>query len=297
MRKSSAIKWEESPKVLTILDFYQIRFFEKYFLGEYIRDNYLTDTINGLNNFLKSLTRQELEIFLSLKGGFGRSYITDKLFIEILNYCLIRTNLEIQRLILFAIIFIIERHELSREKLIENSKNIEKIANTESILNGLALQILKILDADYNPPVIKQYIVKPNQKYEFYKNFREIIKNASNYIYFVDNYANHMIFDYIYTSCDMSKISEIKIISLKNIDDLKLAKQTFEAQYSGIDIEIKKSDEYHDRYLFFDNEQWFLGPSIKDGGKKACSIVQLKDKEGNDALNIFNQIWEKATIV
>jgi len=300
MRKSNAIKWEEFQADLNLLDEITVQKFEKVFIAEYIESTSsyaLRDGSIGLNDFLKSLTRQELNIFLKLKGNFGKSYIEDKTFIEVLNHCLANTNPNNQRPILFAIDFIIDRHLKSRDWLIENSQIIEKIASSELEIKSLAISILKKLDSDYTPPVNKQYMIKPNQKFEFYKQFREIIKNAKGYIHIIDNYANHVVFDYIDAYCDLSIINRIKIITINNLGDLRLAKSNFESQYPRVLVEIKKSidsNKSHDRYLLFDGEQWFLGPSIKDGGKGACTIVQLKDQAAQGAIDNFNAIWNTA---
>jgi len=298
MRKSHAIKWEEFPYEFRLLDDFQIPIFEKYFLGKFTRDgNTMTDTILGLNDFLRSLTKQELDIFLNLKGNYGREYINDKTFIEILNYCLPRTNANIQRPLIIAMNFIIDRHEPSRDKLMTSTESLERIANTESKNKTIAINILSGLNENYTPPVNRQYIFKPNETYTFFKEFREIIKNAKNYIYYIDNYANHLVLDYIIEYCDLSKIREIKILTLQNIDDLNLSKLNFDHQYTHINLEIKSTKKYHDRYLFFENEQWFLGPSIKDGGRKVCSIVQLKEESAHKAVETFNQIWSEAVTI
>ncbi len=237
MRKSNAIKWEEYPDAIRLLDDYQVPIFEKYFLGEYMRDNpTITDTVGGLNDFLRSLTSQELDIFLNLNGNYGKEYIIDKTFIEILNHCILRTNVLIQRPLLDAIEFIINRHMPSRERLLLNTKSLERIANTESRMKGYAINILTTLNNSYSPPVSKQYIFKPNEQYNFFSTIREIIKSANRYIYYVDNFANHVIIDIISEYCDLNLIREVKILTRTNQKDLRLSKQAFEKQYTSVSL-------------------------------------------------------------
>ena len=295
MRRSNAIKWEETKDVLQVLDEHLLPVFESFFFGEYIRSGYnVPDSVAGLNDFLKSLTSQELDIFLNLKGNFGRDYIQDKTFIEILNYCVLRTNPLIQRPLLFAMRFIITRHEPSRNRLLNDVDTLKKIAITESDLKGFAIDILNSLGEDFSPQTAKQIVVKPNAEYDFYQTFREIIGSAKNYIHYIDNYANHVIIDYITRYCDMPNINEIKILTHHYIKDLRMVKQVFDKQYAHINLEIRSTDKYHDRYLFFHNEQWSLGTSIKDGGAKATTIIQLKDQAALDAISIFKSTWDSA---
>ena len=173
--------------------------------------------------------------------------------------------------------FIITRHEPSRNRLLEDLSTLEKITNTESKLKGFAMRILNNLGKDYSPPISKQYVFKPKAEYNFYQTFREIIGTAKNYITLY---------------CNMSNINEIRILTHFNLKDLRIVKNVFDKQYSHINLEIRSTDKYHDRYLFFDNEQWVLGPSVKDGGTKATTIVQLKNNAATDAISVFNGIWD-----
>jgi len=80
------IKWDKYPEYKTLIpDFLKERF-ETYIIGEYIREEYLTQDLIGLNNFLQELTKQELDIFLNLKGEATKEYSKDKTFTEILLY-------------------------------------------------------------------------------------------------------------------------------------------------------------------------------------------------------------------
>lgn len=56
-------------------------------------------------------------------------------------------------------------------------------------------------------------------------------------------------------------------------------------------MKIKKSKRTHDRFLIIDNEMWGLGPSLKDGGKGACFISQLKGAAAIKLEKIFDDEW------
>ena len=294
---SHAIKWENNMKEKDLLSTKMQQTFQKYFLGEYVRDSYLTDELIHINGFLKTLSKQELDIFLLLKGNFGRPYIDGKVFIEILLYCVDETGPVAKRPILCAINYIISKHLPSKEIVIQNIRIIEKIANCDnSNINGIARSIIQSVGHFDSPPIKPQYIFKKDEQYAFYTQFREIIKRAKNTIKFWDNYADHMFFDYILNYVDINTINEIQVLfqNKQYENDLRMAYQFFCKQYSNIKIDIKKSSTSHDRFIIINNERWQLGPSLKDGGNKVCSIVQLKDSAGDQLENIFDDEWNKS---
>ncbi|MBT3209734.1 MAG: hypothetical protein HN704_17760 [Bacteroidetes bacterium] len=298
------INWDEYPEAKEIIPDYLKRDFEKYFVGEYIRTSNLTDHLTHLNDFLKTLSSQELAIFLSIKGYNGRDYIIGNTFIEILLHCLERTGPTAKRPILFAIYYITSKDEKSRYIISEKFEIIEKIANSDNNnIKGMALSILNELKKEFKIPSKSQFIFEKDKTFDFFNEFKTVISRAKNYVWFWDNYADSEILQYLNAHSDLNNISDIRILcndnnrTTKFVTDLKLAITKFQTQYPGIKIEARSSKSSHDRFLLFDNERWFLGPSLKDAGKKICSMVQYKDEEAQKLYDIYQTEWLISNVI
>lgn len=61
--------------------------------------------------------------------------------------------------------------------------------------------------------------------------------------------------------------------------------QTFISQYTDYSVELRKTNEFHDRFLVIDEAKcWHIGASIKDAGNKAFMISLIEDDGNRDAL-------------
>lgn len=289
------IKWDEFPREKLLLSDHTINEFGRYFKGEYIRPQSLSGDLLGLNDFLRTINQQELEIFLKIRGKAAKEYIINKNFTEVLLYCIERTGPTAKRPLLFALDYILSKTGSPKDIVVQNIKIIENLANCDNTnLNGIAQSILQRLNQPHIPTPKPQYFLKNKQQYEFYKQLREIIKRAKSTIKFWDNYADHTILDYIdsYTI----NLKEIKIIFENGSQkkDLELSGGKFRLQYPTVNLEIKKSTVSHDRFLITENETWTFGPSLKDGGNRACVITQLNIVEARKLNDFFDKEWNNA---
>lgn len=59
----------------------------------------------------------------------------------------------------------------------------------------------------------------------------------------------------------------------------------FLAQNKNIKIQVKKSKQFHDRFIILDDtECWHVAASIKDAGIRAFMLNQVLDEENRKAL-------------
>ena len=97
-----------------------------------------------------------------------------------------------------------------------------------------------------------------------------ILNQSKKEIIIIDNYASRELFDIIK---DINK--NITIIT-KNIDEILIKK--YKKQYNNINI--IKSDIFHDRFIIIDNEiLYHSGASFKDLGNKCFAINKIIDKD------------------
>ena len=137
---------------------------------------------------------------------------------------------------------------------------------------------IKLLQESFNKLSSKEannHIFYEGQIYDAYSLLINILNHSKKEIIIIDNYASKELFDIIK---DINK--NITIIT-KNIDEILIKK--YKKQYNNINI--IKSDIFHDRFIIIDNEiLYHSGASFKDLGNKCFSINKIIDKDILDRL-------------
>jgi len=110
----------------------------------------------------------------------------------------------------------------------------------------------------------KQGIFYDGQVYDAYIFVSDLIKSANESIVLIDNYVD----DTVLTLLSKREAKVKATIYTKNITkQLELDLQKHNAQYPN--IELKKFDSSHDRFLLIDSKEvYHIGASLKDLGKK-----------------------------
>lgn len=112
----------------------------------------------------------------------------------------------------------------------------------------------------------------------------------------VDPYLDRKAFD-LYVR-DVEPGIQIRLLVNKFAGDLEPLIRMFEEK-PGADIEVRVSNQLHDRVLFVDQQQcWVIGQSLKDAAKqKTTYIAPLGSDVVPDKLAYYEQIWNQASKV
>jgi len=128
----------------------------------------------------------------------------------------------------------------------------------------------------------KQGIFYDGQVYDAYIFVSDLIKSAKTNIVLIDNYCDESVLTLL-----SKRGSEVKAsIYTKNITkELQLDLKKHNAQYT--DIELKKFNSSHDRFLIVDSKDvYHIGASLKDLGKKWFAFSRFEI----DALEILTKL-------
>jgi len=172
--------------------------------------------------------------------------LTNKIAIEI-NIKIMRAFVEMRRFISNnALIF--QRLDSLEQKQFKTDDKVEAILSA-------------IEDKSIKP---KQGIFYDGQVYDAYIFVSDLIKSADESIVLIDNYVD----DTVLTLLSKREAKVKTTIYTKNITkQLELDLKKHNAQYPN--IELKKFDSSHDRFLIIDaKEVYHIGASLKDLGKK-----------------------------
>ncbi len=162
-----------------------------------------------------------------------------------------------------------------------NSEKItyQRFKELESDVNFLKQKVKQLENQKLKP---NQGIFFEGQIFDTYKFITDLIKTAKKEIILIDNYINED------TLTIFSKVENIKvIIYTKNLNrQLKLDLKKYNRQYNN--VEIKKFDNSHDRFLIIDKKNiYHIGASLKDIGKKWFAFSKL-DKNSLILLSKLN---------
>lgn len=162
----------------------------------------------------------------------------------------------------------IMRAFVEMKKYIATNNFSNRISNLETKTIEHDNKINLILDK-LSTKEVNNHIFYEGQIYDAYSLLINILNQSKKKIIIIDNYASKELFDIIK---DINK--NITIIT-KNIDEILIKK--YKKQYNNINI--IKSDIYHDRFIIIDNEiLYHSGASFKDLGNKCFAINKIIDK-------------------
>ncbi|UCG69533.1 MAG: hypothetical protein JSV09_00470 [Thermoplasmata archaeon] len=126
---------------------------------------------------------------------------------------------------------------------------------------------------------VKELFFPKGTEHDAYVEIRKIFHETSKSIYIVDPYIDSSIFKSLLT-IPHSPI-RARLLTFKYPSDFIHEAQKFLSQHSNFTIELRKSREFHDRFVVIDDIKcWHIGCSIKDAGNKAFMISVIED-EGN----------------
>jgi hypothetical protein len=144
---------------------------------------------------------------------------------------------------------------------------------------------------------VRELFFPKGATHDAYIEIKKVLNLATKTISIIDPYLDGTIFQMVKTN--QQSVLSVKLLSAKLPPDFTLEANKFKSQHPSISVEIRKTKEFHDRFIIIDNKTCFhIGASIKDAGGKAFMISPIEDEENNDALLLqHKQSWASASQV
>ncbi len=166
--------------------------------------------------------------------------------------------------------YAINREKITQQRLLRLENDVENIKR----------------DIKNNSLELKQGIFFDGEIFDAYKFVSDIIKSAKESIKLIDNYIDESVLILLSKNQSVKTTIYTKTITKQ----LKLDLQKYNSQYKN--IEIKRFDNSHDRFLIIDDKKiYHIGASLKDLGKKwfAFSLLDIKNTNILQRLNNANR--------
>ncbi len=126
--------------------------------------------------------------------------------------------------------------------------------------------------------------------YDFYKDIRDITKEAKNEVFVIDAYVDEDLLNLYLEKIPIGV--KIKILTKQPKGNFITVAQKFKIK-PKVDFEVRRSNDCHDRLFFIDDKCWVMGQSVKDAGKKPTYLVKI---EVYDLFRkVFDDLWKTAS--
>jgi hypothetical protein len=151
-----------------------------------------------------------------------------------------------------------------------------------------------IADLELSVPAREQENFGAGSVYDFFKALNKVIASADESVFIIDPYLDASVFDHYLVSRNNGV--SVKLLSDKKVESLVASTEKYNAQFGNI-IELRKSNQIHDRVIFIDKYVcWLLGQSVKDAAKaKPTYLVQAPPDIVPEKLATYERIWTNST--
>ena len=131
-------------------------------------------------------------------------------------------------------------------------------------------------------------------QHDAYVELKNILLSAKRLLRVIDPYLDGTIFIIL---GDIQNSLNVELLTDKFPSDFELEADIFQQQHKNIEIEIRRSKDFHDRFIIIDEtECWHIGGSIKDAGKKGFMLSKIEDpKNIRSLLHSLDNAWNNAT--
>lgn len=144
---------------------------------------------------------------------------------------------------------------------------------------------------------VKELFFPKDTQHDAYVEIRKLFQKAQRSISVVDPYLDSSVLIALGTISTSSL--KIRLLTHKIPTDFLQEAHKFRAQHTNFTLEVRRSKEFHDRFIKLDNDEcWHVGCSIKDAGSKAFMLSKIEDKENRDALvSQLRNSWSTAATI
>ena len=174
-------------------------------------------------------------------------------------------------------------HTINETRCLAHSDNILKLNNSiEKIKNTLTERMDNFelrLDSITSTTYFKDKIFYDGQLYEGYSFIKNLFKKATNRIIIIDSYLDYSVLEMM---MDINVDISIYIASHTPLSNREIS--IFQTNHN---LDVIRTNIYHDRFIIIDDELYTIGSSIKDIGKKISHISKLDFININDLLNRY----------
>ena len=175
--------------------------------------------------------------------------------------------------------FLLNGHAINETRCLAHSDNIIKMNNIIESMNTRMDNFELRLDTITSTTYFKDKIFYDGQLYEGYSFIKNLFKKATNRIIIIDSYLDYSV---------LEMLTDINIdISIYIASHTPLSNREISLFQINHNLNVIRTNSYHDRFIIIDSELYNIGSSIKDIGKKISHISKLESICIEELLNRY----------
>jgi hypothetical protein len=141
-------------------------------------------------------------------------------------------------------------------------------------------------------------VVPKGGVFDYFDAIRGVLEIAGTEVFFVDPYLDAAFVSRYMPSIDGKKVS-VRLLTARHSTRLAALVPAVELyrQQSGMRIEVRSSNELHDRFVFVDRRECYhSGASFKDGAKNAPALLTQVMDPFSAVWSAYDGIWTSAQV-
>ena len=175
--------------------------------------------------------------------------------------------------------YLLSGQVINENRCLAHSDNIIKMNNIIESMNTKMDNFELRLDSITSTTYFEDKIFYDGQLYEGYSFIKNLFKKATNRIIIIDSYLDYSV---------LEMMTDINIdISIYIASHTPLSNREISLFQINHNLNVIRTNSYHDRFIIIDSELYNIGSSIKDIGKKISHISKLESICIDELLNRY----------
>lgn len=143
---------------------------------------------------------------------------------------------------------------------------------------------------------VRELFFPQGSQHDAYVHIKKIIHHARRSLRIIDPYLDGTVFTML---GDVQGSLVVELLGAKLPADFRLETERFHQQHPQIQVETRRSRDFHDRFIVIDDTTcWHIGCSIKDVGNRAFMVSVIEDSRNAEALlETLRTTWTDATLL
>ena len=164
--------------------------------------------------------------------------------------------------------FLINGQVINIERCLAHSDNLIQMNNTIKSMNTRLENVEMKLDALTSIDYFKDKLFYNGELFEGYSFIKNLFKKAINRIIIIDSYLDYSVLEMM-NDCDVD-------ITIYIASHTPISNREISLFQNGHNLNVIRTNNYHNRFIVIDDELYTVGSSIKDIGKKISQITKLE---------------------
>lgn len=148
----------------------------------------------------------------------------------------------------------------------------------ESRLNAIGWAIREDGLLTTQDALVAEVFFPPNSHYDAYTSLRGVFAAAKTELVIVDAWLGATVLSTLRAIAPPALRVRFLTVARNLRPDFKVELEAFRKQMTGVQIEVRETSDFHDRFAVVDHARCFhIGASIKDAGSRAFMVSEIED--------------------